>query len=158
MKTKLFWFGIFCGIILVFFLFDFIRSKQYAIELIGVSPDPITTDGATPVSLQIELTRRGGEGVEGHDIYALSLDGGQFQAYRKKTDNRGRVSFTYFPYLASRTNPLHDIRFEFRDESNSIFIEVNAKNRFTISAVEDRGAVRESAFTLKGIFGEQESP
>ncbi|MDR2305406.1 MAG: hypothetical protein LBE10_12585 [Treponema sp.] len=158
MKTKLFWFGIFCGIILVFFLFDFILSKQYAIELIGVSPDPIVMDGSTPVNIQVKLIRRGGEPVEGHDIYALSLDGGQFQAYRKKTGSRGRVSFTYFPYLADKTNPLHDIRFEFRDESNSVFIEVNAKNIFTISAVEGRAAVRESAFTLKSIFGEQEAP
>jgi hypothetical protein len=153
MKAKLFWFGIFCTVIFVFFLFDFILSKQYLIELIGVSSNPIVADGSTPVNFLIKLTRRGGEPVEGHDIYALSMDGGQFQAYRKKTDSRGGVSFTYFPYLASKTNPLHDIRFEFRDESNSVFIEVNAKNIFTISAVEGQ-AVRKSAFTLKNIFGE----
>jgi hypothetical protein len=158
MRTKLLWFGIFCGIILVFFLFDFILSKQYVIELIDVLPNPIAADGSTPVNFQLKLTRRGGGPVEGHDIYALPLDGGEFQAYRKKTDSQGGVSFTYFPYLASRTNPLHDVRFEFRDESNSVFIEVNAKNMFTISAVEGQAAARESWFTLRNIFGEQESP
>jgi hypothetical protein len=149
---KLIGFGIFCLVIGVLLLFDFGRSKLFAIGLVGVNPDPILADGNTRVTVTARLTTRGGKPVQGHDLFILSLDGGLFTTYRSRTDAAGIASFEYFPYQTSTTYPLHDIRFEIRDESNSVFLEVNTKEIFTVKAVEADTAI-ESKFNMEDIFG-----
>jgi hypothetical protein len=145
-------FGIFCLIVGVLALFDFGRSKLFTISLVEVNPDPILADGNTMVTVTTRLTTRGGEPVQGHDLFILSLDGGLFTTYRSRTDAAGIASFEYFPYQVSNTYPLHDIRFEIRDESNSIFLEINTNEIFTVKAVETNTTI-ESKFSMEDIFG-----
>jgi hypothetical protein len=66
-------------------------------------------DGITPVALKVRLTK-GGEPVEGHDVYMLSLDGGQLSAYRVRTNASGEAAYIYYPYKASSLHPAQDIR------------------------------------------------
>jgi hypothetical protein len=134
-SKKLLYAVIFFGIFGAMFLFDFGRSKLFHVELVQVDPFPIPADGFTPVKLTARLTRQGMP-VEGHDLYIVSLDGGNFTAYRINTNKAGEAVFTYYPYKTTKNIPLRDIRFIIRDESNSVFLEVNAESLFTVSAVE----------------------
>jgi hypothetical protein len=152
MKKKLLGALIFCVLVGALFLFDLGCSKLYSITLVELNPSPIPADGTSPVSIKVRLTR-GNKPVEGHDLYILSLDGGNFAAYRKRTDFEGEAGFTYYPYRASIAYPLRDIRFHVRDESNSIFIEVNTKFLFTVPAIEV-GTYRESELKASDIFGQ----
>jgi hypothetical protein len=152
MKRKFLGFLIFCAVAGALFLFDFGRSKLFSIELVEVNPSPIPADGTSTVVLKVRLTRNG-RPVEGHDLYALSLDGGNFAAYRINTDDSGEAVFTYHPYRVSSTFPVKDIRFNIRDESNSVFFEINAENTFTVPAVEVK-TYTESKIKMSDIFGE----
>jgi hypothetical protein len=152
MKKKFLGVLVFCAVTGVLFLFDLGRSKLFSIELLEVNPSPIPADGTSTVTLRARLTR-GGRPVEGHDLYALSLDGGNFAAYRINTDNAGEAVFTYHPYRVSATFPLKDIRFNIRDESNSFFFEINAENTFTVPAIEVE-TYTESKIKMSDIFGE----
>jgi hypothetical protein len=151
MKGKLLGALVFCVVIGALFLFDLGRSKLFTITPIEVNPSPIPADGTSPVSIKVKLTR-GAKPVEGHDLYILSLDGGSFAAYRIRTDTMGEVVYTYYPYRVNSAYPLRDIRFNVRDESNSVFLEINAENTFTVPAVE-AGAYRESTLKMSDIFG-----
>jgi hypothetical protein len=152
MRAKLIGFLVFCSIVLLMFLFDFARAKLFTIDIVSVVPSPIPADGATPVSVRVKLTRRNAP-LEGHDLYIVSLDGGKFAANRIRTNSKGEVEYTYFPYRVSSTYPLHDIRFQIRDESNSIFLEVNAEEIFTVKAIEVK-EFTQSKFNMDDIFGE----
>ena len=152
MKKKLIGFSIFCLIVGILLLFDFGRSKLFTISLIDVQPNPIVADGNTTVTVKARLTR-GDKPVEGHDLYILSLDGGIFTTFRSRTNTAGEAFFEYFPYRASVSNPLRDIRFEIRNESNSVFLEVNAKNTFTVHAIESQTEVQGN-FTMSDLFGD----
>lgn len=152
MKGKILGFLIFCGIGGALFLFDLGRSALFTISLVEVNPSPIPADGTSPVLIRVRLTKNK-RPVEGHDLYIVSQDGGNFSAYRISTDAAGEVSYTYFPYRVSTAYPLRDIRFVVRDESNSIFIEVDARLTFTVPAVEVE-TYRESSFNIMDIFGE----
>ena len=152
MKKKLIGFGIFCLVVGLLLVFDFGRSKLFTISLVDVQPNPIPADGNTTVKVKARLTR-GDKPVAGHDLFILSLDGGIFTTYRSRTNTDGEAFFEYFPYLVSDTYPLHDIRFEIRDESNSIFLEVDAYKIFTVQAIEAQTEVK-SNFTMSDLFGE----
>jgi hypothetical protein len=151
-KGKILGFLIFCGIAGAMFLFDLGRSALFTISLVEVNPSPIPADGTSPVLIKVRLTKNE-RPVEGHDLYIVSLDGGNFSAYRIRTDVTGEVTYTYYPYRVSAAYPLRDIRFVVRDESNSVFIEVDARLSFTVPAVEAE-TYRESSFSARDIFGE----
>jgi hypothetical protein len=152
MKKTVFGFLIFCAVFALMFAVDLAISKLYTVDLVSVAPLPITADGVTPVILDVSLTR-GGKPIGGHDIYALSLDGGLFAAYRQRTSADGKVQFTYYPYRVSSITPLHDVRFQFINESNSIFLEVGASGEFLVPVVESQ-ADPESYATNSDIWKE----
>ncbi|MDR1902722.1 MAG: hypothetical protein LBQ88_10635 [Treponema sp.] len=131
---KVYGFLIFILVVGVFYLFDFVHSKLYTIDLVEVTPSPIPADGVTPVTMKARLTR-GNKPVAGHDLYIFSYEGGNFAAYRVQTNEAGESVFTYYPYRVSSINPLRDIRIQISDESNSIFLEVNAAAQFVVPAV-----------------------
>jgi hypothetical protein len=136
---------IFLAIVGLLFLFDYVRSQLFTISLVEVVPSPIPADGTTPVSIKARITKNG-EPVQGHDLYIVSHSGGNFSPYRINSDKSGEVVYTYYPYRVSPLNPLQDITVQITDESNSIFMEVNAKGKFTIPAVAPDG--EDELFTI----------
>jgi hypothetical protein len=142
---------IFTGIIAILFIFDFARSRLFTISLVEVTPNPIHADGATPVTVRARVTR-GGKGVAGHDLFIVSHYGGNFVPYRVASDENGEVVYTYYPYKANSLIPLKDVLMEITDQSNSVFMEVNAKARFVIPAVESQGGVE--TVTIESIWGQ----
>jgi hypothetical protein len=142
---------IFIGIIGVLFIFDFARSRLFTISLVEVTPNPIHADGATPVTVRARVTR-GGNGVAGHDLFIVSHYGGNFVPYRVTSDENGEVTYLYYPYKANSLIPLKDVPIEITDQSNSIFMEVNAKARFIVPAVETQGDVE--TVTIDSIWSQ----
>jgi hypothetical protein len=142
---------IFAGIIAVLFIFDFVRSQLFTISLVEVVPNPIHADGATPVTVRARVTR-GGKGVAGHDLFIVSHYGGNFVPYRAASDENGEVVYTYYPYKANSLIPLKDVPMEITDQSNSIFMEVNAKARFIVPAVESQGEAE--TVTIESIWSQ----
>jgi hypothetical protein len=150
MNRKLLYAIIFFGIFGSMFLFDLARSRLFSIELVKVDPFPIPADGFTPVELTARLSRRGSP-VSDHDLYIVSLDGGNFVAYRISTNQNGEATFVYYPYRVTNNTALRDVRFVIRDESNSVFLEVNTESVFTVSTVEVEGDKKE--IKLSDVLG-----
>jgi hypothetical protein len=142
---------IFVGFIVLFLIFDFARSRLFTISLLEVVPNPIHADGATPVTIRARVTK-GGKGVAGHDLFIVSHYGGNFVPYRVASDENGEVVYTYYPYKANSLIPLKDVVMEITDQSNSIFLEVNAKARFVVQAVESQGEVE--TVTIDSIWSQ----
>jgi hypothetical protein len=149
MKSKVLGFAIFIGIMGVLLLFEYVHSRLFTIDLVNVTPSPVPADGVTPVSIKARVTK-GGEPVPGHDLYIISLSGGNFSPYRVTSDKNGEAEYTYYPYKVSSINPLKDITVQITDESNSVFLEVNAKGEFIIPAVDP--GVEEELFTIDSFW------
>ena len=114
---------------------DYFRMKQVEIQVLSVSPSPAPASSDENVEIRVRVVRKGGQPVAGHLLYALSLGGGDFQSFYVKTDGDGYAKFIYYPYdLPSYQKP-RDVEIEIRDESNSIFIEMYPKVRYTIKMV-----------------------
>jgi hypothetical protein len=115
--------------------YDAIRAKSYTVELSHIDTTTPVADGATPVNMKIKVTRNG-KPQAGHSIFILPLDGGKFFAYRAVTDETGQASFIYYPYRATALMPAKTVHIQAVDESNSTFIEVNAKLVFSLDLVK----------------------
>ncbi|MHB1454680.1 MAG: Ig-like domain-containing protein [Saccharofermentanales bacterium] len=143
-----------CAILFgAFYLFDYIWAHQFAINLISVSPDPAEADGQTPITISVQLTDKHGNPVANHSLFAFSLGGGMFKANRELTDKEGKTEFTYFPYRASAMMDLKDVEIRVIDESNSVFIEINTTNTFTVRLVEPQKQ-NDGSTGQDDIFGE----
>ena len=67
-----------------------------------------------------------------HNIYALAVGGGSFKSFYEKTDDSGRVTFVYYPPKMAGYQTEKSVTLKFRDESNSVFIEIYPSTEYTI--------------------------
>ena len=130
--------------------YDYYRMTTFEVSVLSISPDPAPADGKTPVTITAKVTRHG-QPVEGHNLYALSLGGGNFKAYRVLTDADGQAEFTYFPYQASAYSPAQDVEIYIRDESNSVFIEIYADTSCVVH-LEEPEQEEGPGLTMEDIF------
>jgi hypothetical protein len=149
MRAKVLGFGIFVGLIGILLLFDYVHAGLFTVDLVSVTPSPVPADGVTPVTMKARVSR-GGVPVSGHDLYIISLSGGNFSPYRATSDENGETAYTYYPYKVSSVNPLQDIKIRITDESNSVFLEVNAQGDFIIPAVDS--GTEEELFTIDSFW------
>ena len=154
MKKKILSFLLFLLIGSGFYAFDYIRSLQYAIDVVSISPQPAPADGQSPVQITLKLTDRNGKPIAGHSLFAFPLDGGMLKANREKTDHNGEAKYTYYPYRASEIMKLNDVSIQVIDESNSVFLEVNAKKEFTVQ-LKAPPKQEDSGNVLDDIFGDE---
>lgn len=117
------------------YCFDYVRAQSYDIEVVSVSPENPVADGETPVSITVKLTRNG-KPVEGHYMFMIPVNGGTMQKNRALTDENGLVNYVYYPYRASVLMPAQTVTIRVYDESNSIFVIVNANLDFEIELKE----------------------
>jgi len=125
--------------VLVMFLsllgIDALIASTYKIETEDLSALTIVADGEQIVSVKIRLTKRG-KAVEGHEIFAMAYGGGGFIRPRLVTNEEGIAVFQYRTYRSTRFTPAGEVRFEFKDYSNSVFIRVSAAGEQTIVLIE----------------------
>ncbi len=117
------------------FAYDAVRASTYEIELVSITPEQPVADNKQHVTVVLRLTRYGTP-VEGHSLFTLALNGGQFRGNRKLTDKDGCVELIYIPYTSTKLLPAGRVEVEVLDESNSVFIEINAKMTFYIDLKE----------------------
>ena len=122
-------------LISVMYCFDYVRAESFNIEVVSISPEQPVADGETPVQITVRLTRRG-QPVEGHYMFMIPTNGGTMQKNRGKTDENGCVDYVYYPYRSSILMPAKTVTLRVYDESNSIFVIVNAKLDFDIELKE----------------------
>lgn len=113
------------------YTFDYFRAKSFELIVEEINPEKPVADVRNQVTVKIKLTRKG-QPVQGHTLFALPLNGGTMKGNRAVTDENGIAVFTYIPYTATTLQPARDVRVAVIDESNSIFIEVNAEMEFVI--------------------------
>ena len=135
MKRKLIIFIVFILATGLFAAFDIARAQSFHMEIKSITPEVIEADGKTEVLVTVILTRNG-KPVEGHHLYAVPTGGGTLRSNRETSDKNGKTVFTYFPYRSTAIMPAGDVTLNIIDESNSIFIEINAKADVTLKLVE----------------------
>lgn len=133
--------------------YDAYRATQYRIALLSMDPQQAPADGQSPVALRFKVTDAGGRPMKGHSLYALPRGGGILSASRVVTDEAGEATYTYYPYKASELQPAKDVQIKVIDESNSVFIEINAKTTVTVPLVQPERSAK-SNHSLDDIFGE----
>ena len=138
-------------------LFDYGRSTMFNIEVVSIDHQPAEADGKTPVNIKVKLTGSNNRLVQGHDLYALSQGGGNFRTNRIRTDSNGEADFIYYPYMASTIQKVKNVPIEIMDESNSIFVEINATKTFELKMIEPEKKAEQSEITMQSIFGEGDS-
>lgn len=143
-------------VVLIFtacWVFDYYRSKEYHLEYIGVTEQPSPADGKTELEFIIRLTRNG-KPVQGHDLFGIVYGRGGFKARRVRTDENGEALFTYLPFTAHSESDIKEIPFKIMDESNSLFIEVNAayEGKLTLKMPDEN--IESVGITMDDIFGE----
>lgn len=153
MKKKILIISSILLIFLALFMFDYIRSLQFNINVASVSPSPAAADGQSPVDITLKLTDKGGKPVGRHSLFIFSLGGGMFKANREFTDNQGQALFTYYPYQTSELMPVKDVPIKVIDESNSVFIEINTARIFAVKLKEPPEKNADSDIT-NSIFGD----
>ncbi|MBO6262824.1 MAG: hypothetical protein J6N93_00945 [Clostridia bacterium] len=107
-----------------FYLFDYLRAKTFTVEVVSVSDENPVASNDERVEITIRVTHFG-KPVEGHVIFALPSDG-RMLAFTTLTDEDGVATMTYVPYTANAFLPVHDVEIRIRDQSNSVFWEINA--------------------------------
>lgn len=142
-----------CLLFCLLALFDYIRAGMFHITVLSAVPDPSAADGHTPVTVSVQLTDWRGKGVEGHSLYAFPLNGGAFSTNRLITDENGKAEYEYIPYRASESFPLQDVTILIRDESNSVFIEINTKTEYSIRLVRP-GQEEQQKIDMDAIYGD----
>ena len=110
------------------FAFDYFWSKTYEVEIVSVSNYTPYADQSERVEITVKVTHFG-KPMVGHSMFALQ-DAGRMMNYTDTTDENGLATFVYVPHEVSKfePNPKLDVYIRIRDESNSIFWEVNAYN------------------------------
>lgn len=112
------------------YLFDFVWSKTYNVEIISVSDETPIADNSVRVEIKVCVTHFG-EPVKKHEIFALP-SAGLMLAYTTVTDENGIATFVYVPYTETRFTPAGDVEIRIRDQSNSIILEINAYSDLTL--------------------------
>ena len=80
----------------------------------------------------VSVKNKSGKPVKGHNVYALSIGGGSFKTFYEKTDEDGRVTFEYYPPTMAGYQEEKEVTLKFRDESNSVFIEMYPSTEYVI--------------------------
>ena len=112
------------------YLFDYLWSKTYVVEVVSISDETPYADSSERVEIKVRVTHFG-EPMENHEIFALP-SAGLMAAYTTVTDENGIATFTYTPYTETRFTPAKDVEIRIRDQSNSIIWEVNAYMDITL--------------------------
>ncbi len=133
--------------------FDYYRSTEFKLEIVELSPQPAPADGQSPVKLKVRLLDGKGLPVEGHILFGLPRNGGLFSSNRMRTNADGEAEYTYYPYKASKLQPVRKVKIDIIDESNSVFIEINTKLTVELDLVQPEQETK-SEHSLDNIFGE----
>lgn len=108
----------------LFYLFDYLWAKTYTVEVVSVSDENPVASNDERVEIVVRVTHFG-KPMSGHVIFALPSDG-RMLAFTTLTDEDGVANLTYIPYTANAFLPVHDVEIRIRDQSNSVFWEINA--------------------------------
>jgi hypothetical protein len=116
-------------LVLVFalaYLFDFVWSKTYEVQVISISDQTPYADQTERVEITVQVKHFGKE-MAGHSMFALP-NAGRMESYTAKTDENGYATFVYIPHEVNKfdPDPILDVVIKIRDESNSVVWEVNA--------------------------------
>ena len=156
LKKKIIWILAIVLVFSAFWTFDYYHSKSFHLEYIEVTEQPSPADGETELDFIIRLTRNG-KPVPGHDLFGIVYGRGGFKARRVRTDENGEAKFTYLPFVAHSESEIRDIPFKIMDESNSLFIEVNASYEGVLLLKMPEKEETGANITLDDIFGVSKS-
>lgn len=114
------------------YIFDAVEASRYDFELIAQSDDYVIADGVSSVRFRVQVTRDEVP-VVNHKIY-LFASNGSLPNSRMLTNDRGQITFMYYPYLYvnDKVTPLEDVTITLQNESNSYIFMVPATWKFSI--------------------------
>lgn len=125
-------------VILSGWIFDFIRAKEFDIEVLYVSDTTPYADERDIVTIKVQVTRNG-KPCAGHEV-EVRCDMGRFDGgYLIITDENGCATFQYVPYYESEWAKAGPVKVTFLELSNSLFIEVNVIEEFDLIEVQSLG-------------------
>ena len=124
MKKKIIWIILVLSVIGIFVGYDYYRSKQVVITVEKMTPEIVQPSSSETVELTLMVRNKAGKAIEGHNIYALSIGGGSLKSFYEKTDRNGMVKFIYYPPDMAGYQEEQNVTIKFRDESNSVFVEI----------------------------------
>ena len=113
-----------------FYVFDSLWAKTYDVTAIYISDETPVASNSERVEIIVQVTHFG-KPVANHEVFVLP-SAGSMLAYTALTDEEGKVGFYYIPYTASAFNPAQDVTLKIRDQSNSVFWEVNASTEIVL--------------------------
>lgn len=137
LKIKLLVIGILVAVFLVGWFYDYMRAKEYNVEITYVSDTTPYANEYDFVTIEVLVTRNGKPCV-GHEI-EIRCDKGRFDPYMDITDENGCVRFEYIPYYESEWAKAGPVKITVLELSNSLFIEVNVVKEFNIIEVQPLG-------------------
>lgn len=143
MKKKLKWAVIVLAGLLAIIGIDWWRTTQVVLTVESQQPETVYASSDKEVEFVVRVKNKKGAPVTGHNIYALVVGGGSFKTFYEKTDENGCVTFIYYPPQMSGYQTERSVTLKFRDESNSIFIEMYPKTEHVIKIIkpEDEGGM-----------------
>lgn len=122
--------AIIIAIFSAFYVFDSLWAKTYEVKAIYISDETPVASNAERVEITVQVMHFG-KPVSNHEVFVLP-SAGSMLAYTSLTDEEGKVSFYYIPYTASAFNPAQDVILKIRDQSNSVFWEINANTEVVL--------------------------
>lgn len=132
MKDKMKWIAIGLAVLAVMLGIDWWRSTQVVLTVESQSADIVYASSEEEVEFVVSVKDKSGNPVIGHNIYALTIGGGSFKTFYEKTDDNGLVTFVYYPPQMSGYQTERSVTLKFRDESNSIFVEMYPKTEHVV--------------------------
>ena len=122
--------AIIIAIFSAFYIFDSIWAKTYEVKVVYVSDETPVASNSERVEIIVQVMHFG-KPMSNHEVFVLP-SAGSMLAYTALTDEEGKVSFYYIPYTASVFNPAQDVILKIRDQSNSVFWEINANTELVL--------------------------
>ncbi len=128
--------GLLVAIFCLAWLYDFLRTKEYDVQVVYISNKTPTADFSDTVDFDVWVTRNG-KPCAGHEIEAR-CSAGSFRAYLGKTNKYGVVRFTYIPYVETAYQKAGPVEITLLELSNSAIIEVNVVETFSDIVVQPK--------------------
>lgn len=122
--------AIIIAIFSAFYVFDIIWAKTYDVKVVYVSDETPVASNSERVEIIVQVMHFG-KPMSNHEVFVLP-SAGSMLAYTALTDEEGKVSFYYIPYTSSAFNPAQDVVLKIRDQSNSVFWEINANTELVL--------------------------
>ncbi len=113
-----------------FYIFDVVWAKTYDVQAVYVSDKTPVASNSERVEIVVRVTHFG-KPMAKHEIFVLP-SAGSMLAYTALTDETGQAVFYYIPYTASAFTPASDVTLRIRDQSNSVFWEINANTEIVL--------------------------